>query len=1027
MRKISCLFFIALFSTIFSFGQGTLRGKVTDENGEAIIGASIVLKSKPGYGVVTDFDGNFSMEILDSTNQVILISFISFRQIEDTVRLKNKNVVVRNYTMSSSAKEIKEVQITAKAVKANDYYIENIKKKAAATIDYISSETIRKTGDATAVAAVARVSGVSTNGGFITVRGIGDRYLKTGINGSRIPTLDPFTNNIKLDLFPSSLIDNIIITKTASPDLPGDWAGAYLSIETKDFPSQLLVNAETSIGYNAQTSFKEIISSDRSSTDWLGYDNGYREFDHAKFVLANMSPSPYQQFVALGLGDYYSSLGVNGNNWGEGTTTGETYYRLGLVQLGLLAPALINDPVAVSAAKAQYLNQGYANRAFELINANVPGFSKSFKNNWDVVKRTAPLNFSQSFSVGNQIKIGEKELGFLAGFRYANSIQYDPNSTANRSGVAANSQGVLDNVVTSAITQQITRENAGFSALLNASLKLNKNNSFSLLFMPNLNGINNVRNSVDQNEPSQFIITKSQFYESRNQNVYQVKSENYLPAYRTKIEFNASYTDATSKAPDFKNLQYYKDPITNTYQIGGTIGDGVHRYFRYLDDNVFDSRLSFDVPFKEVPGLIRKVKFGVAYEYNDRKSDQYDYLINAGPYSTLRLLSDDLKPLFAPQNFDIRNFTDQNGNNISTIDLVYQKNNSKANFTFGNRKVESAFAMVDYSINPLIRVSGGVRIEKAQLFTDVVAFDSAGYKKNDPRREYIIGLPLVNPGVLNETNILPSLNVIYKIDPDEDGPFNLRINYSKTVARPSLRELSDVALVDFELRAFVFGNSELKTVSIDNYDLRLEKYFKSGDNISGSLFYKNFKNHIELVQSGGYSWQNVDKSYVTGIELEGLKKINSHFDLRANLTMIYSRTEFVRQRMDISDGVRVYVPQDTVKRPMLGQAPYVVNLMVNYKHEKLGLNMALSYNVQGSRLVITSATKEIPDIYELARHLVDFKVSKSLAKHFTASLLIRDIFNQPIRRTYKYNEGFIVDYDRFTYGTNYQLSIAYKL
>ena len=92
-----------------------------------------------------------------------------------------------------------------------------------------------------------------------------------------IPTLDPFTNNIKLDLFPASLVDNIIITKTASPELPGDWAGAYISIETKDYPDKLSVNMESSIGYNNQSSFKNVISSQRSSTDWLGYDNGLRE------------------------------------------------------------------------------------------------------------------------------------------------------------------------------------------------------------------------------------------------------------------------------------------------------------------------------------------------------------------------------------------------------------------------------------------------------------------------------------------------------------------------------------------------------------------------------------------------------------------------------------------------------------------------------------------------------------------------------------------------------------------------------
>lgn len=1026
MRSICC-FLAFILASATAFCQGTLRGKIIDENGETIIGASVVLKSNPGYGTVTDFDGNYSFNVLDSTRQIIIISFISFRQIEDTIELKNGKVLIRNYTMVSSAKEIKEVEIAAKALKARDYYVETMKKNSSVTIDYISSETIRKTGDATAVAAVTRVSGVSTNGGFITVRGIGDRYLKTGINGSRIPTLDPFTNNIRLDLFPSSLIDNIILTKTATPDLPADWAGAYLSIETKDYPDQLSVNIESSVGYNAQTSFRNILTSARSSTDWLGFDSNLRDRNHGDFVLANMNPSPYQEMVALGLGSYYNSLGVNGNNWGEGTTTGDTYFKLGLIQLGLLAPGLIDDPAAFESAKELYQSGGYRKTAFQSINARVPEYSKSFANNWNTQRRIAPLNFSQSLSIGNQKKLFGKDVGFLVGLRYSTSIQFDPNSVANRASVAANSNGELIDAVSSAITQEITRENNGFSGLINASVKLNANNSVSFLFMPNQNGVNNVRSSIDTNEPALFIVTKSQFYEQRKQFIYQLKSEHYIPRLRSRIEFNTSFTDAESKAPDFKNVQYYKDPFTNAFQIGGAIGDGIHRYYRYLTDDVYESRLSMEIPFKDVPGLVRKIKVGGLYEYNYRKSDQYDYFINFGQFSLLRLTSDDLEQFFVPGNFDMRDFTDDAGYATSTLDMFYSRINTPANFTFGRREVISGFVMADYSINPLIRLSGGVRIEQSSLFTDVDKFDSIGYAKNDPRREYVIGLPLANPGSLDELYFLPSFNFIYKIKPDETDPLNLRLNYSQTIARPSLRELSDVAIPDFELRSFVFGNSELRTVKVTNYDIRLEKFFRSGENVSVSGFYKQFKDHIELVKSSGYSWQNVDNSSVYGVELEGVKKLNNHFDFRTNLTFIYSRTEFVRTRMEVSDGVRVFIPQDTVRRPMFGQAPYVLNAMLNYNHEKLGLNAAVSYNVQGSRLVIAADVKEIPDIYELARHLVDFKVSKNLMKHFTASITVRDILNQPIRRSYKYEEGYKLDYDRFTYGTNYVFSIAYRL
>src|SRR5205823_4793627 len=138
-------------------------------------------------------------------------------------------------------------------------------------------------------------------------------------------------------------------------------------------------------------------------------------------------------------------------------------------------------------------------------------------------------------------------------------------------------------------------------------------------------------------------------------------------------------------------------------------------------------------------------------------------------------------------------------------------------------------------------------------------------------------------------------NIIYKIKADETLPVNLRLNYSRSVARPSLRELSDVAVYDVEFREFVFGNSNLKMVNVNNYDARLEAWFKTGDNASVSFFYKDFKNHIELVNSVGYTWQNVDKSNVKGIELEGKKRVNRHFDLIANVTLVKSETNYVRK------------------------------------------------------------------------------------------------------------------------------------
>ncbi len=1013
MKKIILVVIISLITFSFSFAQGTIRGKVTDKNGETLIGVTIVLKSNRSLGTSTDLDGNYSFKISDSNPQTILVSYVSYETIEQTFHPANGEIIIKNFVLESASNDLGIVEVSAKATKANDNYMEKLQMNSANTLNYISNEAMKKIGDPNVTAAVARVSGVSTNGGFITVRGIGDRYVKTTINGSRIPTLDPFTNNIKLDLFPASLIDNVIITKTASPDLPGDWAGAYLSVETKDYPEQLSVNIETSVGYNNQSTFKDVVSSERSSTDWLGYDNTLRDYKHNDFVSANMTPTTYQEFVALGLGDYYKSIGVSGN-----TPWNDTYYKLGLVQLGLLAPANFNNNAAFLAAKTNYENGTYRTEAFNTINANVPKTGKSFSNNWNTTTRKSPLNFSQSFSIGNQTQLFGRSLGFIAGFRYGSTMQYDPNSFTNRIK--------YDGTLESSTTQQVSKETHGWSALLNMAYKLNPNNSISLLFMPNLTGANNVRNSLDDANASEYVVTKSQFYEQRKQFVYQFKSEHYIPGPKLKVELNASYTNGKSSAPDFKNLQYWMDPLSNQYQIGGTIGDGIHRYYRYLSDNLFDSRLSAELPIfvlKDTPELIRKVKFGGAYLVNTKKSDQYDYEVLSGPYAG-PLVNNDLEQYFSLTNFDFHSGATNFGNQYSTIDLYYNDRTSPANHTFGYSKIAAGYVMLDYSVIPSLRFSGGIRVEQAHIFTDVYKFDNLGYAKNDPRREYKSGAPLINPGKFNEINYLPSVNIIYKIKSDTSANVNIRLNYSQTVARPSIRELSDLENFDYEYKATVFGNSDLKSVHVKNYDLRFETYFKNGDNVSASLFYKDFKNHIELVNAGAYTWENVDKSYAVGVEIEGRKVITKHFDVRANITLVNSSTTFIRQRMEIANGVKTYIPLDKVTHPMFGQSPYIINGIVTYTADSLGLTVALSYNLQGPRLVIAAGIKEIPDVYELSRHMLDFKVSKKLGKHFSSSFTVRDILNAPIKRAYK---GSDVNYDVYRYGTNFLLGISYKL
>ena len=1013
-------FFVVLFLFLTSqalLAQGTLRGKVTDEKGESMFGVIVRTLENETVIAQTDFEGTFTLKFPDNKLYTLNFVILGYETLEEKIQIKDNGTVSKEFTLLNSSNIIKGMDVVAKRVKANDGYMEKMKMNSAVTLDFISAEVMKKTGDASVVNAIARVSGVSTNGGLITVRGIGDRYVRTTLNGSRIPTLDPLTNNIKLDIFPSSLVDNIVISKTQSADLPGDWAGAYISVETKDYPDKLSVNIESQFGYNSQTTFKNFITSDRSNTDWLGFDGGLRTRETDNIVAPNLSPTSYQEMVALGLGDYFAQIGVYG--WEDGFTQGDAYFRMGLVQLGLLAPGQFNDPTAIQNARSQY-NTIYKPQAFNAINPNGTDYNNGFSNNWNTKYRRAPVNFSQSFSIGDQKMLFGKEFGFIFGFKYGSANRFDPNGISQR--VGDESLGYIFERQDSA---KISRETNSISALINLAYKLNKNNKVSLLFMPNVIGNNDVASFEEMpfgvlNQES--AVSKNIFYEQRKQLIYQYSSQHYIPSLKLKLDLNASYTDGSSVAPDFKATQYLRilDYSTVTgYEFSPTAGEGIRRYDRYLDENMFDARVGAELPLKSSKdGAVRKVKFGAATQRNYRKIDNKESRLFNGNQGVTALADGDLDNYLSLDKFVI-----QDGFlNYYYLDFDFARNHS-----FGNSNVEAAYALVDYELNESLRFSGGVRAEHTDIFTDADLFHELGYEVNDIRRENVGGFALVNPGVIDQWDILPSGSLIYKIKTKSETQANLRFNYSQSVARPSIRELSDAAIYDNEFRTVIYGNSDLKLSNIRNYDFRGEVYFASGDNVSASVFYKDFKNHIEMgFGSAGITWDNVEQSTVRGIELEGKKQIGKNIEFRANLTLVKSESEFVRKDLQIIDGKKVYTIIDTLYRPMFGQAPYLFNSILSYTADSLGLTATVSYNVQGPRLVIAGVVKGRPDVYEIPRHLVDFKVSKTIGEHYSASITVRDILNSPVRRAYDLPNGY-VDFDNFRYGTNFLVSFAYKL
>lgn len=113
---------------------------------------------------------------------------------------------------------------------------------------------------------------------------------------------------------------------------------------------------------------------------------------------------------------------------------------------------------------------------------------------------------------------------------------------------------------------------------------------------------------------------------------------------------------------------------------------------------------------------------------------------------------------------------------------------------------------------------------------------------------------------------------------------------------------------------------------------------------------------------------------------------------------------------------------------MFGQAPYILNGMLNYRMDSIGFEVAVSYNVQGPKLaVVANAAVDQPDVFELPRHLLDLTLSKTLGKRFIVRARVRDLLNSPSRRAYEFDSGYDLDFDRYTYGTEYILSLTFRI
>lgn len=274
------LLVLSLFAIQLSFAQSAqITGTINDgEFNDVLPFANVVIKGTSN-GTISDFEGKYALEVEPGT-YTLVFSFVGYQTKEITnIVVGNGEIITTDVTLSASTGQLDEVIITATARQNTEAAVLSFQKNSVNLLDGLSLESIKSTGASNIANAVKNVPGVSVQGGkFVYVRGLGDRYTKSILNGIDVPGLDPDRNNLQLDIFPTQILENIIVIKAATADQPADFTGGVIDIVTKDIPRREEYSVSVGATYNSDFHLNDnYLVGDRSDTDFLGFDDGLRD------------------------------------------------------------------------------------------------------------------------------------------------------------------------------------------------------------------------------------------------------------------------------------------------------------------------------------------------------------------------------------------------------------------------------------------------------------------------------------------------------------------------------------------------------------------------------------------------------------------------------------------------------------------------------------------------------------------------------------------------------------------------------
>ncbi len=856
---------------------------------------------------------------------------LGFWQLTVSAQLQEPDLPVSE----EDAAAIEEVVVLGRAISATQDLI-NERLTDANVIDTLGADTISRLGDSTVGAVLRRLPGLTlVNDKFVYIRGLGERYSASLLNGATIPSPDLTRNVIPLDIFPTSIVESLRVQKAWSPELPANFAGGNVDIRTRGIPDGFVFNFEVSSGYN-----------NLNDEDGLTYAGGGDD--------------------SVGSDDGTRALSQNLIN-----TVAQFQGNVGVQQI--LTTLQRQDPTA-TVEDARLVNRQLATD----LNRNTTARAKDI-----------PLDFGAKVSVGNNWLIGNDwEFGALLGGSYQQDWR-------QQTAVSRNFNFPTERTDTERETTRST--NIAGTGAMGVKFLEDHDVTLSYLWLRNTDDETAISDFFNENRQISdglgFRNYRTEF-EERELRTLQFQGTHYIGA-DTKDRFG--FVDSMlGWLPEQTSVSwYYSDSesetsIPNRTEISAaTVTNGAGAIvsesfalnsqaadFRFtdLDDEVEDYGWSATVPLEFGRNYV-ELKGGTSLARKTRTYRQLQFSLGALEVSDPSVLVGDLDDVFSDQNIL------DPGNNF-----VFDRQGTNQESYIAATSTNAAFGYVDWTFDDTWRVAAGARWEDYQQVA--VEWNPLGFTAADPQ---INPCNIIDPCDLTtndddsrnftsdvafqDDTIYPAASLTYMGELWAET-FQLRFGWSETAIRPDLREITSASYIDPITDDLTRGNPGVTPADVTNFDARAEWFFGSGDNVTVGYFYKDIDNPIEYFESAVSDTKtareivNAESAEVQGVEIEFLKELGflggyfDNFFIQANAT--FQDTELVA-------GPNADAPTNPV-RELAGASDWMANFFLGYDSPDAKHTASLIFNTFGERLYV-AGRNGAPDSFEQPFNSLDFTYS----------------------------------------------------